>query len=216
LPSFQAYQRKDPVLRIDNGSFGIDLGGFKTVSKVVEIVDGQKQLFQARREALSGEIGVLKRQVSQYRDQISAFKAQMEADAKQLELVNSQIADVKKLLKKGFARKTHLTDLQRTAARIEGDRLENRAHIAGVEQRISEIELKIINTRTAYLNEAVDALQTVQKEISDHEKRLQAAREVLLETEMKVGQAFVAGQAWGTFKGRRCHSSWLRPTQVDD
>lgn len=166
-----------------------DILRLKNDPKVVELIEGERRLFNTRRKALAGQIAVLERQKSQSREHISALEAQMEADARQLELVDSQIRDVEKLLAKGFARKTTLTDLQRAAARIQGDRLENLALIARVRQSIGEAELKIINSRNARLNQVVDELQDTQKSISDLEKRLMAAREVLREIEAKLGHA---------------------------
>lgn len=161
----------------------------KSDPKVAEIIDGEVRFFKARREALAGGVAVLERQKSQYREGIAALSAQMEADAKQLALVNSEMEDVKKLLDQGFAPKTRYTRLQRVAAKIEGDRLANAALIARAKLDIGEVDLKIINLRNARLKEVVDDLQEVQKRLSSLNDRLQAATEVMRQTEAKAGRA---------------------------
>ncbi len=156
------------------------------------IIRGEERMFQVRQKGLAGEAAVIKRQMSKFREEIVALKAQMKADAKQLQLVHVEIKDVRTLLKKGFARKPKLTQLQRQAAKIEGDRAENAALIARARQNIGEAELRVVNLHNARLAEAAEDLQEVRNQINDLEKRLQAATDVLRQTEAKASQASVS------------------------
>lgn len=169
--------------------FPPDLLQFRDDRNVAAIINGEERMFTARRGALAGEVAVIKRQISKFREEIVALRAQMKADARQIELVQVEIADIRILLGKGFARKPRLTQLQRQAARIEGDRAEKAALIARAQQNISEAELRITNARNGRLGQVIQELQETRQRIADDERRLWAATDVLRQTEAKVNVA---------------------------
>lgn len=182
---------------------------------VAEIINGENRLFKARREALVGGIDVLQSKKSQSRELIAALDAQMAADGKQLELVRMELADIEQLLKKGHARKTQYTSKQRAAAGIEGDQLENLALIARVKQDIGELDIRVMNLRNAQLKEVMDELQEVQRRISSLKHRLQAATEVMRQTEAKAGRASASMLARETFAIRITRNSATGPEEFE-
>jgi protein involved in polysaccharide export with SLBB domain len=163
--------------------------------KMADIVDGQTRIFNARRRTFVGEIAILNQQKAQYHEEIAALNAKLQSSLDQLELVNSEIVDIEKLLAKGFARKTRLTALQRTAAQIEGGHQQDLAAIARARQNIGGVDLRIIERRNQRLNDIARDLQVVQKEVAELERRVRAANDVLRQTEANLGQAGVGQTA---------------------
>ncbi len=169
--------------------FPLALAELRGRPKIAEMMEGQERIFTARRKILSGDVEIFKLQISQYRHEISAREAQLKADMRKLELLRSEIQDIEGLYAQGFARKTQLTVLQRTAAQLEGDRYENLALIARAKKTISEVKMQIVNGQNAYLKQVIEGYHEIQKQVSDLEKRLRAASEILRQTEAKFGIA---------------------------
>ena len=71
--------------------FPADLLRYEKDPEVASIINGEERMFRARQKALTGEIAVIKRQMSKFREEIGALKAQLKADAKQLQLVKEEI-----------------------------------------------------------------------------------------------------------------------------
>ena len=154
--------------------------------KVAEIIESENRVIDARREAVSVATAVRQQQISQFQEEITALSARMKSNATQVKLIKLEIEDIEKLVSKGFARKTRLRALQRTAAEIEAARFQNIASISRAKHSISEVELKIINIRSAQNKEVVDELQQVQMQISDFQRRLRAAKTDLRLTEANL------------------------------
>jgi len=157
--------------------------------KMAEIMEGQTRIFNARRKTFIGELAIHNQQKAQYHEEIAALTAKLQSSVTQLELINAEIADIEKLLAKGFARKTRLTALQRSAAQIEGGRQQDLAAIARAKQNIGGVALRIIERQNQRLNDIARELQEVQKEVAELERRVRAANDVLAQTEANLGQA---------------------------
>ncbi len=149
--------------------------------KMVELIEGEWRVFASRRESLTDAISIFRGKISQHREEISALKAQMQSKIDQLDLLRIEIETVEKLLRKGLTTKARLLPLQRNVVVLEGERRAHRAHIARTGLSISESELNIVKLRNDLRKEVVVQLQDVQNQISELEKRLAAANDVLRE-----------------------------------
>lgn len=167
----------------------------KADPKMADIIDGQTRIFDARRRSVVGEIALLNQQKAQFHNEIAALTAKLQSSVTQLELVNAEIVDIETLLAKGFARKTRLTALQRTAAQIEGGYQQDLAAISRAKQNISGMDLRIIERRNQRLNDIARDLQVVQKEVAELERRVRAANDVLRQTEANLGRPGVSQTA---------------------
>lgn len=167
----------------------------KADPKMADIIDGQTRIFDARRRSVVGEIALLNQQKAQFHNEIAALTAKLQSSVTQLELVNAEIVDIETLLAKGFARKTRLTALQRTAAQIEGGYQQDLAAISRAKQNIGGMDLRIIERRNQRLNDIARDLQVVQKEVAELERRVRAANDVLRQTEANLGRPGVSQTA---------------------
>jgi HlyD family secretion protein len=89
--------------------------------------------------------------------------------------------------------------LHRESANLDGEIGRLRADIAGVKERISETEMRIITFRQETQKEANDKLQTVRAQINDAVERLSAAADILARTQIVAPQA-------GTVIGLQVHT----------
>ena len=155
-------------------------------SNVRETVEGQANIFNARRTSLEGQTAILNRRMAQYSEEIVGLRGQIEAEDTQIALITDELTDVLNLLNKGLVRKPRLLELQRRKAEIEGSRSQNVAEIARVKQSIAEAELRIIELKSAMTREVVQQLTDVQAEIFDLKEQVHAAEDVLRRTDIRA------------------------------
>ena len=158
-------------------------------SKVFETINGQNNIFEARRKAKAGQVAILKQRIAQYGEEIVGFKGQIKAEDYQLEIIADEIRDVGGLVEKGLARMPRLRALQRNSAEIEGSRSQNVARIAQTRQAIAEARLQINELTTSMLNEVAQELRDVQSQLFDLVEQERAAADILERTEIRAPMA---------------------------
>lgn len=116
-----------------------------TDPEVAELVEGQRNLFFARRDSVEGEIGQLRKRSDQIADQVIGILAQQEALARQLELIKEELVNKEELRAQGLVRAPEILALQREEARLAGSVGELKASKAQAEGRITEIDIQILS-----------------------------------------------------------------------
>ena len=156
---------------------------------VHQALEGERRIFDARRDTMTGQVTVLNQRIAELAEEIKGLEGEIVADNTQHDLILEEIAAVDALLKKGLERKPRLLALKRRVAEIEGNRSSSRARIARVNQSIGEANLRIAELATTRINEVVEQLREVQANLFDIEERINAARDVLARTEIRAVQA---------------------------
>ena len=154
--------------------------------KTRQVLEGQDNIFQARRAALRSQVAILEQRGAEYREEIAGISGQIRSETEQLALVEEELADVRMLYDKGFARKPKLLQLQRRVAEIEGSRNLHQAQIARTRQSIGAARLRAFDLETTRLNQVVEELRKAQAELYDLNERLRAAEDVLARTEIRA------------------------------
>jgi membrane fusion protein, epimerase transport system len=154
--------------------------------QVGEAMDGQRRIFDARRDSLASRTALLRKRDAQVRTEISGLRAQIKADDRQLELIEEELAGIRSLVQRGLVAKPRLLALERRAAEIGGNRGKNVAAVARAEQSIGETRLKIEELRTERLNEVVRELREVESQLQDLGERRSASSDVLSRTEIRA------------------------------
>ena len=162
------------------------LTGRRDDPKTRQVLEGQDSIFQARRAALRSQVAILEQRGAEYREEIAGISGQIRSETEQLALVEEELADVRMLYDKGFARKPKLLQLQRRVAEIEGSRNLHQAQIARARQSIGAARLRASDLETTRLNQVVEELRKVQAELYDLNERLRAAEDVLARTEIRA------------------------------
>lgn len=122
----------------------------KTRPEVTDMLNGQWQLFDARRETLSQDLRQLGKRRAQIANQIDGILAQTTALSTQLGLIAKETADQRALLSKGLTQSSRVLALQREAARLQGEIGALLAARAQAEGRITELEIEgqhLVSTR---------------------------------------------------------------------
>lgn len=146
---------------------------------VSKSMEGQLNIFAARRLSRESQITILEQKGAQLEEEIKGLKGQTDATDRQLFLIKEELADVAQLVKKKLAKRTRLRSLQRDAAELSGQRSQSISKVAESKQAIGEIKLQISELGNAVLNEVVNEIKNVQAQLFDLEEQEHAALDVL-------------------------------------
>jgi HlyD family secretion protein len=146
-------------------------------AEVAEMITGQQNLFDARRESVASEIEQLRKRSDQIADQVAGIDAQQVALAQQLALIEEELGNQQELLKDGLTQASRVLSLQREQARLSGSVGQLTAQKAQAEGRITEIDIQILGLETRRREEAITTLRDLQY----RERELAENRRAILE-----------------------------------
>ena len=123
-------------------------------AEVLEKIEGQRRLFEARRESLASQTEQLDKRRDQIEQQIVGFDAQKQALSTQLMLLQQELTDQKVLLEGGLTQASRVLGLQREVASLSGRLGELNAARAQAEGRITETEIEVLRLASDLREEA--------------------------------------------------------------
>lgn len=154
--------------------------------QVATLLAGQRSLFLSRVMLYRSQATVLGEQARQLETQIQGMRAQAASADAQSGLIDDELAGVKELNQLGYAPKSRLLALQRSAAGIKGQRGSITADIARARQSIGEIRLQIAQLEDKRQNEAAEGLRVAQEKLTDAAPKLRATASSLGETVVRA------------------------------
>ena len=163
-------------------------------AKVAEILQRERSVFRARRDALDSQVAVLRRQIAQTEDEARALADQIAAEERALKIQKAELAANADLLARGYVQKTRVMTLERAVADYEARWGEHRAELAKTRQRTSELELRVLAQRNDYVQAATDELKEATGRIFDLEERLRPSKD---QAERQKVLAPIAGEVVG-------------------
>ncbi len=142
-----------------------------------DIVDGQRQLFAARRLTLTGQISILESRIEQAKAQIGGLEVQQSAKQRQIGIVHRQLTTLRELAGKGAASAHQVLEYEREFSRLDGERGQLIAQIATTQHAIGEAELQIIQLQKTLREEVEKQLGETQVQLLDLNERMRSARD---------------------------------------
>lgn len=130
-----------------------------TKPDVAELIEGQTNLFHARRASTQQEIDQLGKRGEQTLSQIKGIEAQEASLAEQLTLIEEELGNQQSLFDRGLAPASTVLNLQRESARLNGQLGELAAGKAQAEGRITELDIERIKLGTRLREEAITRLR---------------------------------------------------------
>ena len=141
--------------------------------EVHELVEGQRNLFFARRDSVDRQTEQLEQRADQTRNQIVGIAAQESSIGRQLELIEQELASQQSLLDRGLTQAAGVLALQRQSASMDGQLGELAATKAQSEQRITEVGMEVLSLETTAREEAITRLRDLRsRELELTEQRV--------------------------------------------
>lgn len=148
-------------------------------AEVAELVEGQRNLFFARRDSIEGEIEQLRKRSDQITDQVIGIDAQQTALTRQSDLIKQELVGKEELQRQGLVRAPEILALQREEARLAGSVGELKAQKAQAEGKITEIDIQILSLETRRREEAITTLRDLQFQERELAEQRRAIKERL-------------------------------------
>ncbi|MEL6550992.1 MAG: HlyD family type I secretion periplasmic adaptor subunit [Pseudomonadota bacterium] len=126
-----------------------------------DLIEGQRRLFRAREETITGRIEQLVKQRGQIEDQVSGIEAQLDAFERQVGLIEQELEGQQDLLDRGLAQLGRVLALEREEANLLGTIGELRASRAQAEGRVTEIDIETLGLRASRREEAITQLRDI-------------------------------------------------------
>ena len=142
-------------------------------------LDGERRLFAARHSSWAGQVAQLRERIGQTRKQIAGLEAQAEAVRRQRAFIGRELDAQRSLFEKGLTQLHRLLELEREAARLDGQAGDIAARIAGARGRIAEIEIAVLQIGAGRVEEAEGQAREVQAKENQVRERLAEVRRLL-------------------------------------
>jgi HlyD family secretion protein len=156
--------------------------------EVRKTMDAENKLFELRRTTRAGQKSQLRQRVVQLEEEITGHAAQRNAKQKEVELIERELAGVRDLFAKNLIQMNRLTQLEREATRLEGERGLLVATTAQAKGKINELELQIIQIDQELSSEVAKEMRDVDAKIGEFVERKVTAEDQLRRIEIRAPQ----------------------------
>ena len=152
--------------------------------RAAALIVGQRSLFQTRMMLYRSQAELLGGQVQQLQTQVTGMRAQLTSLDAQSALINDELKGVADLNQLGYAPRSRLLALQRSAAQLKGQRGATLSDIGRATQQVGAVRLQIAQLDDKRQTDAAEGLTTSQQKLTDAIPKLRAAQESLSGTEV--------------------------------
>ncbi len=146
----------------------------------------QQREFEARKEALEGEISVLRERIDELEERVEGMQAQRAATRRMIESLEEELASKRRLVEREAMPAAELRPLERELAEAEGRAGELKASIAASRVQMKETEQEIIQRRREFHRETATALREVSNRVNQLEEELRALEDTLARTQIRA------------------------------
>jgi membrane fusion protein, epimerase transport system len=144
---------------------------------IADVLDKETVLYRTRREALEGQVALLKRQAKEIQLEAAALQDQIRTEERAIAFQREELESNRELLRQNFVQKTRVLTLERAVAEYESRRDEHRAEHAKALQRTSEIELRTLGMISSHRQQAADELKNSVSKFQELEERLRPSED---------------------------------------
>ena len=150
------------------------------------LMSGERRLFDLRRAARTGQKSQLRQRIIQIDQEIEGLTAQAAAKAQEIVLIHKELKGARELWDKNLYPITKLTQLEREATRIEGERAQLLAMSAQAKGKIVETELQIVQVDRELGSEVAKEMRDADAKIAELLERKVAAEDQLKRIDIRA------------------------------
>ena len=159
---------------------------FKDDPRYISAVASQERLFQTRREALKGEIAILRENLAGAQQQLEGLEQVQKNRKSQIAYINRELRGVRELAKEGYLPRNRMFELERDAAQLQAVLSNDVVEAGRTRNQIAELKLRILQRDQDYQKEVQSMLSETQKEASALADRLMSIDYTVRETEVRA------------------------------
>lgn len=162
------------------------LGSYGADPRFIEVKGVQEQLFETRRKALEGEIGILKENLRGAEMQLSGLEEVQKNRRSQIGFIQKQLEGIRDLAKEGYVPRNRMLELEREAAQLQASLSNDVVEAGRARNQIAELKLRILQREQEFQTEVQSQLSEVQKESRSLADRLESLNYTVRETEIRA------------------------------
>jgi HlyD family secretion protein len=155
---------------------------------VASAIASERKLFSLRHNARTGQRSQLRQRVGHLQEEIGGLTAQQTAKGKEITLIERELAGVRDLFQKNLIQINRLTQLEREATRLDGERGQLTASVAQSKGKIAELELQILQIDQDLSSEVAKELRDVDGKIGEFVERKVTAEDQLRRIDIRAPQ----------------------------
>jgi HlyD family secretion protein len=156
--------------------------------EVAAILDGERKLFELRRNARVGQKAQLRKRVEQLNEEIRGLQAQRISKEQEIKLIEREKEGVYELWKQKLVQINKLTQLEREATRLQGESAQLVAQTAQAAGKISETELQILQIDRDLSSEVAKETREIDGKIGEFVERKVTAEDQLRRIDIRAPQ----------------------------
>jgi HlyD family secretion protein len=172
----------------DNVKFPEELMQQVNVPDVAQAMAAEVKLFDLRRSARAGQKSQLRERINQANEEIVGFSSQKEAKEKEVAFIEKELTGVRDLYQKNLVPITRLSQLEREATRLGGERGQLIAATAQARGKIAELQLQIIQVDQDLSSEVAKEMREIDARIGEFIERRVSALDQLKRTDIRAPQ----------------------------
>jgi HlyD family secretion protein len=165
------------------------LAGREDEPAIVEISNGEKSLFQSRKDTREGQKAQLRERVAQLGEEYAGVTAQITSKSKEIELIGRELKSLEGLEEQRLVTTAKMMALRREAARLEGEHGQLRAAAAQAKGKSAEIELQILRIDQEFRTDLVQELRENQSKQAELVERRVSAEDQLKRVDIRAPQS---------------------------
>ncbi|ASV88037.1 polysaccharide biosynthesis/export family protein (plasmid) [Ochrobactrum quorumnocens] len=151
------------------------------------MLEGEKTLFDVRRNNLAAERQALEAQSASYGDEIQTLQQSIKLHDAEIQLLQENVDSSKSLVDRGLAAKSNLRDMERDLSATRRDALELGSFLARARQNQLAVQQRIANLEEVRKSEAAGSLQELDLNIARMELRSNAQLQTMAEIAKSSG-----------------------------
>lgn len=155
---------------------------------VKSVMDSETRLFEVRLAGRTGQKAQLRERIAQLKQELSGLAAQETAKGKEIDLIQRELKGVRELFEKNLVQISRVTQLERDAARLDGDRGQFIAAAAQARGKVAETELQIIQVDKDLNTEVSKELREINDKIGEFVERKVTAEDQLRRVDIRAPQ----------------------------
>ncbi|MEG1609689.1 MAG: HlyD family type I secretion periplasmic adaptor subunit [Bilophila sp.] len=142
-----------------------------------DVIANEQKIFSSRRDALDGQVSLLKSQIGQLNAQISGSQEQLKAEEVILGTLEEELKAKRQLYAERYLEKSQILELERQLASHQGNRGRLRQAIAEARQKDAELRLRIEDARNRFVEDASNQLGRLDNEILQTRERIRPLKD---------------------------------------
>jgi len=163
--------------------------------EVAQVIAGESRLFDVRKSARVGQKQQLEERIKQLQNEGDGDSAQVSAKVQETTFISRELDGTRTLWEKNLVPISKLTELERNATRIEGERAQLVATLAQVKGKIAETRLQILQVDLDFSSEVGKELREIEAKLGELGERKVAAEDQLKRLDIRAPQDGVVYQS---------------------